>query len=195
MAKELTESRRTRYTRSVLQDTMVELLREKSLPQITVSELCAQADVNRSTFYAHYDDMADLLHDVENDAIDFVSDAFEDLLSQTDPTAASAAIHRICEYIAENRSHLQVLMSRRADLDFQRRLMSLIYQHDEEIMQLQPAINSPTANRLHLEFAIHGAIGLIQYWLETDRAASADEVARTIIDMGVTSGLAPAAKD
>ncbi|KFI62004.1 TetR/AcrR family transcriptional regulator [Bifidobacterium cuniculi] len=185
MAKTLTESRRTRYTRSVLQDTMVELLREKSMPHITVSELCSQADVNRSTFYAHYDGLEDLLHDVEGEAIDHVSAAFDDLLSQSDPTDAETAIRRICAYIADNRSHLQVLMSSRADLDFQRRLMGLLYQHDDEIMQLQPASNDPNENRLRLQFAIHGAIGLIQYWLDTGLEASPEQVAQTIIDMSM----------
>lgn len=54
MAKELTESRRTRYTRLAMQDALVELLQDQPLGSITVKALCERADVNRSTFYAHY---------------------------------------------------------------------------------------------------------------------------------------------
>ena len=53
MAKELTESRRTRYTRRAMQDALIELLRNQPLGSITVKALCERADVNRSTFYAH----------------------------------------------------------------------------------------------------------------------------------------------
>ena len=67
MAKELTESRRTRYTRRAMQDALIELLRNQPLGSITVKALCERADVNRSTFYAHYTSIEDLLHDIERD--------------------------------------------------------------------------------------------------------------------------------
>lgn len=54
MTKGLTESRRTRYTRAAMQDALIELLRDQALGDITVKALCERADVNRSTFYAHY---------------------------------------------------------------------------------------------------------------------------------------------
>ena len=60
MAKELTESRRTRYTRRAMQDALIDLMRERPLGSITIKALCEQADVNRSTFYAHYDSIAAL---------------------------------------------------------------------------------------------------------------------------------------
>lgn len=41
-------------TKSLLQQALVELLEEEHLSSITVTALCARADVNRSTFYAHY---------------------------------------------------------------------------------------------------------------------------------------------
>lgn len=37
------------------------LLEEKDFEYITVKELCKRADVNRSTFYLHYENMTDLL--------------------------------------------------------------------------------------------------------------------------------------
>ena len=40
MAKELTESRRTRYTRRAMQDALIELLRNQPLGSITVKALC-----------------------------------------------------------------------------------------------------------------------------------------------------------
>ena len=64
MAKELTESRRTRYTRRAMQDALIELLRNQPLGSITVKALCERADVNRSTFYAHYASIEELLHEV-----------------------------------------------------------------------------------------------------------------------------------
>ena len=85
MAKELTESRRTRYTRRAMQDALIELLRDQPLGSITVKALCERADVNRSTFYAHYASIEELLHDIEDETMAWVTTALEQLLAQPDP--------------------------------------------------------------------------------------------------------------
>lgn len=119
MAKELTESRRTRYTRRAMQDALIDLMRERPLGSITIKALCEQADVNRSTFYAHYDSIEELLHDIEDETMAWVTTALDQLLMQPDAAGVEHVIEHICRYIADNRNHLQVLMSPTADLDFQ----------------------------------------------------------------------------
>ncbi len=47
-------------------DAFVELRRKKELRKITVKELCRIAQINKSTFYAHYEDVFDLSDNVEN---------------------------------------------------------------------------------------------------------------------------------
>ena len=43
-------------TRNLIRDTFAELLYEKkNINKITVTELVQRADINRSTFYSHYD--------------------------------------------------------------------------------------------------------------------------------------------
>lgn len=185
MPKTLNESRRTQYTRRALQDALIELLAGKPLSRITVRELCERADVNRSTFYAHYTDTADLLRDIEEDAIDWVSDALQRLLEQPDTEGVGHVIEHICRYIADNRSHLRVLMSTKADLGFQQRLLGLIYGRSDIAAQLQPRGVSPQEAEMRVRFAVSGSIGLLQYWLSTDLEASPETVARTITTMAL----------
>lgn len=190
MAKALTESRRTRYTRTVIEDSLIELLREKPLSAITVSEVCAKADVNRSTFYAHYDDLPDLLGIIENETFSWLSATFDDMLEQAERQHAIGAeldnaIVQVCRYIAQNKRHLQVLLSPRADVDFQRRLIGLIYERYDRIAVTLPDSQSALEDVMRTQFAIHGSLGLIQYWLETDLQATPEEIAQTIISMGM----------
>ena len=44
-----------------IQEALLELLKVKNIQQITVRAICEMADINRSTFYAHYLDVYDLL--------------------------------------------------------------------------------------------------------------------------------------
>ena len=46
--------RRVRYTKTVLKQSLLELMKDRPIGKITVTEICRLADVNRNTFYAHY---------------------------------------------------------------------------------------------------------------------------------------------
>lgn len=48
-----------------LKNTMLELLKEMDYEKITVKMICKKADVNRSTFYAHYTDIYEIMEQME----------------------------------------------------------------------------------------------------------------------------------
>lgn len=185
MAKELTESRRTRYTRQAMQDALIELMRERPLGAITVKALCERADVNRSTFYAHYASIEELLHDIEDETMAWVTAALDQLLRQPNLAGIERIIEQICRYIADNRNHLQVLMSPKADIGFQQQLLGLIYSRRGVAERMQSGARDTTEAQMRMRFAVSGSIGLIQYWLSTDLAASPESVARIILTMAL----------
>lgn len=61
----MAENRRVRMTKRLMKDALLELLEVKPLEKITVTDVCAAADVNRSSFYAHYQDIHALLRELE----------------------------------------------------------------------------------------------------------------------------------
>ena len=60
------DNRRTRMTRKMLQNALLDLLEEEPLSKINVSELSERADLNRSTFYAHYRSPQELLDSIRD---------------------------------------------------------------------------------------------------------------------------------
>ncbi|MET9089968.1 TetR/AcrR family transcriptional regulator C-terminal domain-containing protein [Streptomyces sp. NPDC004237] len=52
--------RRVRRSRAALQSALIGLVEERDLSQISVADVVDRADVNRSTFYAHYQDVHEL---------------------------------------------------------------------------------------------------------------------------------------
>ena len=62
MAERETEDRRVRKTKKQLRGALTSLLLEKDISRVTVRDVADLADVNRGTFYAHYSDVYDLLH-------------------------------------------------------------------------------------------------------------------------------------
>lgn len=62
---------------------LIDLLKEKRVEEISVTELCIVADVNRSTFYAHFETIGDLLNCTKDYIINICRN---DLKSQVDVT-------------------------------------------------------------------------------------------------------------
>ena len=58
-------------TRKLIYQTLLDLMKEKTFEEIKVSDICSKAMINRSTFYAHYEDKYELL-------IDFLSNLKEE---------------------------------------------------------------------------------------------------------------------
>lgn len=178
--KELKLDRKTRYTRMVLKDSLMELMKEKPINKITIKELCENADINRTTFYAHYTDQYDLLRKIEDEALAWAKDAINILVGKTDKHETMKVLEGICQYFAENSKHLQVLMSEQGDIYFQKELFTLIYQ--------QCGIN-PLANHgedkaeLYFLFVVTGSVGLIQHWLKNGLKQPAKEIAEIIYNM------------
>lgn len=61
------DNRRTQYTKKVIREAFIELLAEKNLQDITVTEITHKADINRGTFYNYYQDSIDLFQVIESE--------------------------------------------------------------------------------------------------------------------------------
>jgi AcrR family transcriptional regulator len=168
-----------------MQDALIGLLQAKPLRSITVRELCKIADVNRSTFYAHYDNLNELLQEVEDTTITWVHSALDAAFAQTEQAGLEGILVEICQYIADNRNHLQVLMSPQADPRFQEELLRLIYSHAATDQQGEVLGTNPEEAEMRMRFAVSGSIGLLQYWLATNLTASVETVADIIFTMAV----------
>ncbi|MFC6323926.1 TetR/AcrR family transcriptional regulator [Companilactobacillus baiquanensis] len=58
-------NRRARYTKKMIQETVLDLLEDNPINNITVTEVCKKADVNRTTFYRYYEDIYQCVDDIE----------------------------------------------------------------------------------------------------------------------------------
>lgn len=52
-----------------IRGALLDLMRTRPLHEVRVTELCREADVNRSTFYARYCDVYDVVDQMERDVL------------------------------------------------------------------------------------------------------------------------------
>ena len=59
--------RRIIRTKKLIVDALISILKEKSVENITVSELAKKADITRATFYQYYKSPVEMLETLQNE--------------------------------------------------------------------------------------------------------------------------------
>ena len=89
-------------TKKMIRVAFVELLGEKkNMENITVGELAARADIAKSTFYNHYDDVYAVAEEFENELIEKLS-ATLDEIKVKNATEYEEYIRKVIDFLKEN---------------------------------------------------------------------------------------------
>ena len=72
--KERKTDRRVEKTKQAMRHAFVELLKRKPYNAITISELTREADIDRRTFYLHYESIEDLVKEMQKIARDAITE-------------------------------------------------------------------------------------------------------------------------
>ena len=81
----MSTDRRVKYTKMVLKNSLIKLMQEKPISRITIKAICEDADVNRSTYYSHYQDQFDQLNRIEMEFIDGINEYLDSLAENSAP--------------------------------------------------------------------------------------------------------------
>lgn len=71
-------NRRKRDSMARITKVFLELVQEKEIGRISVTEICQKAGLNRATFYANYEDIYDLADKVKEDLSEQVNGIYRD---------------------------------------------------------------------------------------------------------------------
>lgn len=174
-----------------MDEALIELMQKKDFEYITVKELCDKAGVNRSTFYLHYENMADLLEETLQYIMDTFLKCFESDTVTTIEKIKNAPIKEL-DFITEDylRPYLEFVKSNshiyKAAFD------NKIYEADKKYKSLYAYIIEPILNRFEFaenerrfiaSFYIHGITGIVKEWVETGCKEDVAEITRLIVQL------------
>ena len=106
------DDRRVKYTKMVLKESFIELLEKKDISQITIKEICEDADINRATFYAHYNDQYDLMSKIENEMLDNIKAHLGEFNQKDENLNVVMLTEKIFEYLKGNSRLCKLLLTR-----------------------------------------------------------------------------------
>jgi AcrR family transcriptional regulator len=147
-------------------EALRELLTEKPLSEITVTDIQKRSGTGRSTFYRLFDNTDDvLLYLVEGEFLDMVNDYRE--MDWTDFTE-----HLIRSIMSESRVILNVTSSGKMHV------ISRALRNDLTQVAEADSYKIDNLSRYMIAVFIGGCISLVTTWDETGREESVDELAR-----------------
>lgn len=78
------EYRSAQRSKKLITNALVALLDEKTLDKITVTDIVKKADINRGTFYAHYDNVTEVATSIFKNAYDIITSSIHDFHDDAD---------------------------------------------------------------------------------------------------------------
>ena len=174
--------RRVKYTKMVLKESLTKLMKEKAISRITITEICKNADINRTTFYSHYNDQYDLLEKIVQELINDINKYLDTFEFDDNIEESLQMLTKILEYIDLNSDLCKVLLGSNSNLGFQKDIMMIMNQRCISEWVIKNSIDKTTADYIYA-FAITGNLGIIQKWLSEKDKKSAKEMASIIMKL------------
>ncbi len=146
-------NKRKRESRAKIESVFVELLQTKELDQVTVSDICSLAGLNRSTFYANYMNIYELADIVRGSLEQSVSELYRD---EVENSFNSNDYLKLFRHIADNQLFYKTYFKLGYDNQFK------IVKYDTKL-----AANH-FENRFvhyHIEFFRSGFNAIVKMWL------------------------------
>ncbi len=173
--------RRVQYTKMVLKQGLVGLMKEAKIDTITVTDICKAAGVNRGTFYAHYNDPADLLHQIEEELFDTIRATLTKKNAEGVPVSANEWMLGTFQCIMDNRELCQILLGKNGDVEFLRRVLRITKDLLYDSYKQKAGEVDETQFAYVYAFIANGSIGLIQNWIQ-DGMKESPEFLVSILD-------------
>ena len=172
------DSRRVKLTKKMMKDALLEIMETKPLSRISVTAVCETADVNRSTFYAHYKEPSDILEDIENDVYEQMPDFtdIKNIRSSNDLIEKDTAFF---DYIRKNHRIFRILMLNPENHGFIEKITEKVL----EKYDLNDGSKDERYNSFKRLYIANGAVGMLKEWISLDFPFSSEEFVKLLFDI------------
>lgn len=174
------EDTRVQYTKRVLKDALLKILKSKPISKVTIKELCEEAGLNRGTFYLHYNEPNDVLREIERDFVQEKFSFFDPYMKNDNPDQLA----KLFGAIMQNKELSLVLFGPNGAPQFTERIKSRVQGSVLNDWQIEFPDYSRDDLAYVFEFVFPGAMRLILNWLAGNTKLSANEFAHRLDCLG-----------
>ena len=175
-------------TRQLIREALLDLMSERVLSKITISELCVRAGINRKTFYRHYRTIGDVITEIENDILSEFAAVFKSHGSSI--FDVGAVLREIGSAVEARREYFTRLLKLNPDLFSKGKIKAALCRMFSISLRNSGTIKDENAILTASEFAVSGVLSLYAAWF--DGGCEGDlgymtEIAVRMISQGLTA--------
>ena len=184
------DNQRTRLSKKMFREAMLDLMEEKGgIEKISVRELCERAELNRSTFYAHYTEPREVLRETEEEILALTAEHIRQIGAQM-TGGGKEFLASFMRYIRDNDRVFRVLLITAADPAFKSRFVQLALLQLFEHLQIK---TDAEKQQYIYSFLMYGSLGVITQWIRSDYAVTVSEIVDLLFTLNASAILPLAA--
>jgi AcrR family transcriptional regulator len=172
-------NRRTLYTKKIIKESLIDLLKHKKIHEVTVTDICKKSDINRGTFYTHYKDAYDLLNSIEDELFNQISEYIEETPAED---YKDVLLLKALELIEENKELCKILFSKQMENNIMDRIIYVASKAEIDKLVISSKVDAVFLDYF-IKYAVGGVVSVVQTWLENDLNESPQEIVTIINDI------------
>lgn len=171
------ENQRIRLSKAMLKEALLKLLERKPIEKISIYELCATAQINRTTFYKYYGSQYDLLAEIE-------AELFAKLDEKLKDASASHAenLCRALEVLLSEENKWLALINNIPDREFLEKLFVLPTIQTILSREIPDSFTGAEREYVYLFFC-QGGYAIIRSWLNRADREPCEKIAALITQL------------
>ena len=157
-------------TQDLICEKLLDLMENRPFYQIKVTQLAECCGISRSTFYAHFDSIYEVVQRIEDDFLAHIPNE-----SAVDPTDKSAIVDNLV-FLRDNIRKVKILFGPNGDPSFAAKFAN----RNKRVLNTLASKNRSEATTLELqvvnEFMLGGKMRLLQWWASNEKSVSVNDL-------------------
>lgn len=175
-----TEYRSAIRSRRMIRDAYTQLLKEKDLSKITVTDIIKHADLNRATFYAHYPDVRGVTEEIENEIIAKMLDVLEEFRYTNFFRNPAPLLLKLSRYLEEDVDFYRTLIRANGSEIFMEKLKKMFTDYMVNDSDIPDDMRHSKMIRLRICYFAGGIVNLYKQWFRGDLDCTLNDIAMEV---------------
>lgn len=173
-------------TRKAIKMAFIALLERKDINDITITTLTREAEINRRTFYLHYQNVSDVIEDIENEIINRSCQAISGHDFESIKKNPCLIVQEVREIIAASFGIYRKILLSESNLSLILKIKDVIKQKlVKEILETGDA--DATLLPYAIDFLLGGMLTVFYQWYIGDRTIPFEQIANAVCSLSINT--------
>ena len=174
------EYRSAKRSRNLIRQAYTELLKEKDLNKITVTDIVNRADINRGTFYAHYPDVRGVTEEIENEFIDKMLNILSKFKYNKFFKNPTPLLLETSRFLEKDEKFYKILIQSNNSEIFLEKLKKIFSDHVLSDTDIPDDLKNTKTVKLRISYFAGGIVNVYKQWFKGELDCSINDIALEI---------------